>query len=105
MQDIFLALQPLTTHSNIGFDLLVASCTFNQPICLAKASEQLYIENPNPFDDLWKWHGRWRDIKTYAERRSFLADMYMPVLNLLQDSEHGSSLDITVDLTGWDRVK
>lgn len=58
------------------------------------------IENPNPYADLWQWYGKWSaDIPGYGPRRTFLADMYSPVVALIRS---GRSAEIAP--TGWARV-
>lgn len=59
------------------------------------------LENPNPFDDLWQWHGRWSsgDLPSYASRRAFVADMYGPLLNRIRTWREEA-----FEETGWPRV-
>ena len=54
-----------------------------------------------PDDDLWSWYGRWSggDMKTYASRRAYVADVFRP---LLAQIGQGRSRDF--DPTGWERV-
>ena len=40
------------------------------------------IANPLPFGDLWDWYARWRsgDMPTYQSRRTYLSDLFSPLL-------------------------
>ena len=58
------------------------------------------IENPLPYRDLWKWHGRWSsgDLPTWRSRREFVADLVDPLIKRLNTGE------TTAEPTGWERV-
>lgn len=44
---------------------------------LAQDLDQLGIENPNPFADLWEFYGHWRrELPTYQDRREFVSKLY-----------------------------
>ena len=49
------------------------------------------IEEPNPYDDLWAWYGKWSggDLPTYQARRQFISELYAPVLNQIRAEETG----------------
>ena len=66
----------------------------------------LRIKDPNPYEDLWKWYGKWSsgDLPTYQSRRQYLSDLFSPVIEKLNTN---STLALTVvfpEPTGWVRV-
>jgi hypothetical protein len=60
------------------------------------------IPNPLPYRDLWQWHGRWSsdDLPTYASRRTFVANLFDPLLAQLR-----AGFSAPVEATGWERVE
>lgn len=63
------------------------------------------IKNTIPFQDLWDWHGRWKqgDLKTYQSRREFISALVNPLLSLIRGGASVTSLP-TAEPTGWPRV-
>lgn len=59
------------------------------------------IDNPLPYRDLWQWYGRWSsgDLPTYVSRRTFVADVFDPLLAQLR-----TGASSPVEPTGWRRV-
>ena len=43
---------------------------------------ELGKQDPNPFEDLWAWYGRWRsgDLPSYQSRREYIRDLYQHLL-------------------------
>jgi hypothetical protein len=71
---------------------------------IRQALVTLGIEDPNPFADLWRWYERWSsgDLPSYKSRRTFVADMYDPLIKQLK---RGATKELTaVEPTGWARV-
>lgn len=68
--------------------------------------EGLGIADPNPFDDLWAWYGRWSsgDLPSYQSRRRFLGELFAPLLDRLRGTEAGRELVEERPPTGWTRV-
>lgn len=66
---------------------------------------RLGAENPNPYKNLWDWHGRWSqsDLSTYSSRRSFIPNLYQPLIDVITKS---SVEEVTSEYvpTGWERV-
>ena len=66
---------------------------------------QLGLEDPNPHVDLWAWYGKWsRDFGTYAERRSYIRDLFHPLLERLDRLEEdfiGGDLPGSDNLRAW----
>jgi hypothetical protein len=76
---------------------------------LAAVLRRLGIDHPNPYSDLWRWHGRWSDgtLPTYASRRAFIAEMYEPVRMELErraDAHHELAAAVDDGPTGWPTV-
>jgi hypothetical protein len=76
---------------------------------LAKVREGLEereIEDPNPFDDLWAWYGKWSggDLPTYQSRRQFISGLYAPSLNQVRAEEEGRGSVRETEPTGWVKV-
>ncbi len=61
------------------------------------------IRDPNPYSDLWGWHGKWSsgDLPTYASRRAYLSEMYGPLLDELRA---GPTVRVLEATTGWEGV-
>lgn len=70
------------------------------------ALQRLDISNPNPFNDLWQWYARWSsgEMPQYKDRRAYIGDIYGNLLKILQETEQPELLDISVNLTGWERI-
>ena len=73
---------------------------------VAKALERLALDNPNKFSELWLWYARWSSgqMPQYKDRRVFIGEMYNSLLNSLEETEQSDLLNVSVNLTGWDRV-
>jgi len=63
------------------------------------------IADPNPFPDLWTWHGRWSDgsLPTWRSRRSYLTELYQPLLDALRLTPKQRAIQPAAP-TGWARV-
>ncbi|AIY13999.1 hypothetical protein [Cellulophaga baltica] len=74
---------------------------------VASALNRLTIENPNAFSDLWQWYARWSagEMPQYRDRRAFIGEMYGPLLKTLQETEQPELLNISVNLSGWERIE
>jgi hypothetical protein len=59
------------------------------------------IHNSLAYPDLWQWYGRWSsgDLPTYRSRRSYVAEMFNPITNMIRSGRTVPSTD-----TGWPRV-
>lgn len=62
--------------------------------------------DPNPFEDLWAWYGRWSsgDLPSYQSRRDYVRTLYRGLLEELAGAPAGSSSEPTREPTGWNRV-
>lgn len=62
------------------------------------------LSDPNPFDDLWAWYGKWSsgDLPSYQSRRQFISDLYGP---LTQQLKLGNRSKTIFDApTGWAKI-
>jgi RNAse (barnase) inhibitor barstar len=67
--------------------------------------KKLDIENPNDYDSLWNWYGKWRsEFPTYQERRDYINNMYKTLINILSEAEETRIVDINVNLSNWDKI-
>jgi len=63
------------------------------------------IDDPNPFPDLWTWHGKWSDgsLPSYQSRRRYITEMYASLLDALASSAKTATIQ-PAEPTGWARV-
>lgn len=73
---------------------------------IAAKLRELHREDPNPFSDLWAWHGRWSsgDLPTYRSRRDYIRELYTPLLEELAGAPSRNPAAPTVAPTGWIKV-
>lgn len=64
------------------------------------------IKDPNPYDSLWDWYGKWSsgDLPRYEPRRQYIRGLFQPLLNRLQHGLHDDGVRQDVEPTGWARV-
>lgn len=71
-----------------------------------KTLQKLNLQNPNLFNDLWGWYGKWSsEFPTYQERRTFIRELYTSLQQILEENEEPELIAVTVDLTGWERIE
>jgi len=76
--------------------------TYNE---VSQQLRKLGIENPNNYDSLWSWYGKWSsDFPHYQERRDYINEMYKQLVAVFFDAEQTKIVDIKVDLSGWDKI-
>jgi len=70
------------------------------------ALTQRGISNPNPFRDLWEWHGRWKSgqYPTWASRRTYLSELFGPLIDELNAPGTRNDRRLFDEPTGWSRV-
>ena len=67
--------------------------------------KKLDVNNPNNYDSLWSWYGKWsNEFPTYQERRNYINVMYEQLINTLSEAESTRIVDIKVNLSNWDRI-
>jgi nucleoside phosphorylase len=58
----------------------------------------LSIANPNPFKSLWDWYGYWSsDLANYASRRRYVYDLYVDLINILEQCVQDKSCQPTTN--------
>lgn len=67
---------------------------------------KLKIDDPNPYSDLWTWYGKWSDgsLPSYQSRRSYITDLYQPLLSALELRLQKTLSAQPQEPTGWARV-
>ncbi len=67
---------------------------------------ELGKQDPNPFEDLWAWYGRWRngDLPTYQSRREYIRNLYQHLIEDLAGAEERNPAEPNREPTGWERV-
>lgn len=63
------------------------------------------LSDPNPYEDLWQWYGKWSsDLPTYQSRRKFLSDLFAPLLQSLRQEPFSFSARAFGEPTGWAKI-
>lgn len=73
---------------------------------IAARLSEIGKKDPNPFEDLWAWYGRWRsgDLPTYQSRRDYVRTLYQPLLEQLAGTESVNPAEPSREPTGWEKV-
>jgi hypothetical protein len=73
---------------------------------IASELRQRGITDPNPFQDLWAWYGRWSsgDLPNYQSRREFIGAMHRDVIAALESGSYRGASPRQIESTGWSRV-
>ena len=73
---------------------------------IAEAIRERGLENPNPFNDLWEWYGKWSDgsLPKYQHRRDYLNEMFGPLIETIRGMKTASVNPVFEEPTGWNRV-
>jgi hypothetical protein len=68
--------------------------------------KQRGLPDPNPYDDLWAWYGKWSsgDLPTYQSRRTYITEMYKSLIETLSLTELERRYEPVQEPTGWHRV-
>ena len=63
-------------------------------------------KDPNPFEDLWSWYGRWSsgDLPTYKSRREYVRVLYHTLFEDLSGIPTATHSDPSREPTGWEKV-
>jgi hypothetical protein len=64
------------------------------------------LPDPNPYDDLWSWYGKWSsgDLPTYQSRRTYISEMYKSLIDTLSLAGLETRYEPIQEPTGWNRV-
>jgi hypothetical protein len=73
---------------------------------IRKTLDAMGLRDPNPYKDIWLWHGRWTrgDLPKYRDRRMFLTVMFSPLIDQLEAANSGDRTGFGAEPTGWERV-
>lgn len=73
---------------------------------IAEKLAYLGKRDPNPFEDLWAWYGRWSsgDLPTYKSRREYIRVLYQSLLANLAGAESDDPSEPSREATGWEKV-
>lgn len=72
---------------------------------IGDALREMGIPDPNPYDDLWAWYGKWSsDLQGYQSRREYLSQLFAPVLLAILRRREGKAYEPPAQPTGWTRV-
>lgn len=68
--------------------------------------QELAKIDPNPFDDLWAWYGRWSsgDLPSYQSRREYVRQLYRLLLEDLAGAPAWHPAEPSREPTGWEKV-
>ena len=78
----------------------------NDRIEILKKLQEIEIEDPNPYPDLWSWYGKWSDgsLPSWQSRRIYINMLYQPLLDSLMIRQKTSTPVRPQEPTGWARV-
>lgn len=67
---------------------------------------KMNIVNPNPFNDLWEWYGKWSsgDLPTYPSRRQYISELLSPLIQRLKSRVQSQPVEVFSECTGWTKV-
>lgn len=70
---------------------------------IARELTAIGLKDPNPYDDLWSWYGKWSsgDLPTYQSRRQYLSDIYRPLIQGLREGPGVHGARVFEEPTGW----
>jgi hypothetical protein len=73
---------------------------------IQSALKERGLRDPNPYSDLWRWHGKWSsgDLPSYKSRREYISDLYAPLIERIKQGRLSQGLEIFDKPTGWVRV-
>ncbi len=68
--------------------------------------QDMGIDDPNPYPDLWSWYGKWSDgsLPSWQARRNYIGALYQPLLDALTIRSKTNLAVQPQEPTGWDRV-
>lgn len=63
------------------------------------------LEDPNPYSDLWRWYGKWKDgsLPSYQSRRQYIAELLDPLIDRVREGPTRGA-ELFGQPTGWARV-
>jgi hypothetical protein len=68
--------------------------------------QEIGIDDPNPYPDLWSWYGKWSDgsLPSWQARRNYIGTLYQLLLDALSMRSKTTSAVQPQEPTGWARV-
>jgi len=68
--------------------------------------ESLGESDPNEFEDLWAWYGRWSsgDLPSYQSRRDYVRTLYRDLREELAGLPSANPAEPSKEPTGWEKV-
>jgi hypothetical protein len=73
---------------------------------LRRELKSLALDYPVPFDDLWRWHGKWSsgDLPTWKSRREYISDLFGPIMEAVRQRSELHGARMFPEPTGWAKV-
>jgi hypothetical protein len=73
---------------------------------VAEALAKRGLTDPNPYNDLWQWYGKWSsgDLPTYQSRREYLAGLFAPLVQALHQPPAATPARAFSEPTGWAKI-
>lgn len=64
------------------------------------------LSDPNPYDDLWQWYGKWNsgDLPAYQSRREYISGLFAPLLQSLRRAPTATPARAFGEPTGWAKI-
>jgi hypothetical protein len=68
--------------------------------------QDMAIDDPNPYPDLWIWYGKWSDgsLPSWQSRRNYISNLYQPLIDAITVRSKTTSVVQPQEPTGWARV-
>lgn len=73
---------------------------------LLSVLKQLGLQPIHSYNDLWDWYNDYnlKKLGTYQSRRTYIKDLFDPLINTIQNSEEGATQLLLYEATGWDSI-
>lgn len=73
---------------------------------LLQVLKQLGLESVHKYNDLWDWYNDYKSkgMSTYQSRRTYISNIFQPLINTIQNSDASALNLIQYELTGWEKV-
>lgn len=73
---------------------------------IQQALVERHLSDPNPHYDLRRWYGKWSsgDLPTYHSRRTYINEMFDPIIENIKRRQYQVGSDLFTEATGWTRV-
>jgi hypothetical protein len=73
---------------------------------LRRELKSLGLDYPVPYDDLWRWYGKWSsgDLPSYQSRREYISDLFRPIIESVRQRSELHGARVFEEPTGWAKV-